>query len=111
VVSNGGALFFGGKPLASANYPLTLSAQTVLGTGPVGSQVSQPFTLYVRPAGDVNLDGAVNCTDYDLVKAHFGAVIGQPNYLDLADPNRDGVVNIQDLAFVQTYLPKGTVCH
>lgn len=111
VVSNGGALFFGGKPLAGATYPLTVSAQTALSTGPVGPQVSQPFTLYVQPAGDVNLDGAVNCTDYDLVKAHYGAVIGSPNYLDLADPNHDGIVNIQDLAFVQTYLPKGTVCH
>ncbi len=111
VVSNGGALFFGGTPLAPAIYPLTVSAQTVLSTGPVGAQVSKPFTLYVQPAGDVNLDGAVDCTDYSLVKAHFGAVIGQPNYLDLADPNQDGVVNILDLAFVQTHLPKGTVCH
>jgi hypothetical protein len=111
VVSNGGALFFGGTPLATAIYPLTVSAQTALSTGPVGAQVSQPFTLYVQPAGDVNLDGAVNCADYDLVKAHYGAVFGQSNYLDLADPNRDGVVNILDLAFVQAHLPKGTVCH
>ncbi len=111
VISNGGALFFGGKPLAPAIYPLTVSAQTILSTGPIGAQVSQPFTLYVQPAGDLNLDGAVDCNDYSLVKAHFGAVIGAPNYLDLADPNRDGVVNIQDLAFVQTHLPKGTVCH
>ena len=89
---------------------MTVSAQTVLSTGPIGDKVSQPFTLYVQPAGDVNLDGAVTCADYDLIKAHFGAVIGQPNYLDFADPNHDGVVNILDLAFVQAHLPRGTVC-
>lgn len=111
VNSTGGALVFRGTPLAAATYPLTVSAQTVLSTGPIGNQVSQPFTVYVQPAGDVNLDGAVDCNDYDTVKAHYGAVIGQPNYLDLADPNRDGVANILDLAFVQAHLPKGTVCH
>jgi hypothetical protein len=113
IFANGGALIFGGTPLAPAGpagYPLTVSAQTVLSTGPVGAPVSQPFTLYVQPAGDVNLDGEVNCKDSDLIKAHFGAVIGQSNYLDLADPNRDGVVNIRDLAFVASHLPKGTVC-
>jgi len=111
VLSHGGGLVFGGTPLAPATYPLTVSAQTVLSTGPVGAKVSQPFTLYVAAAGDVNLDGEVNCADYDLIKAHFGATIGAPNYLDLADPNRDEVVNILDLAFVQSHLPKGTVCH
>jgi hypothetical protein len=110
VTSPGGALIFTGTPKTQATYPLTISAQTVLSTGPVGNQVSQPFTVYVQPAGDVNLDGSVNCADYDLVKAHFGAAIGQANYLDLADPNRDGIVNILDLAFVQAHLPKGTVC-
>ena len=110
VTSTGGALIFKGTPLATASYPLTVSAQTILSTGPVGEMVSQPFTLYVQPAGDVNLDGVVNCADYDLIKAHYGAVIGQPNYLDLADPNRDGIVNILDLAFVQAHLPQGTVC-
>ncbi len=110
VTSTGGSLNFGGTPLEPASYALTVSAQTVLSTGPVGAEVSQPFTLYVQAAGDVNLDGAVNCADYDLVKAHYGAIIGQPNYLDLADPNRDGVVNILDLAFVQAHLPKGTAC-
>ena len=110
VTSTGGGLIFDGTPLAPASYPLTVSAQTVLSTGPIGDKVSQPFTLYVQPAGDVNLDGAVTCADYDLIKAHFGAVIGQPNYLDFADPNHDGVVNILDLAFVQAHLPRGTVC-
>jgi hypothetical protein len=110
VTSTGGGLIFKGTPLAPASYPLTVSAQTVLSTGPVGDKVSQPFTLYVQPAGDMNLDGAVDCADYNLIKAHFGAVIGQANYLDSADANRDGVVNILDLAFVQAHLPKGTVC-
>jgi len=112
IFANGGALIFLGTPLAPATYPmLTVSAQTVLSTGPVGAKVSKDFTLYVRPAGDVNLDGVVNCDDYKLIKDHYGAVIGQPNYDDLADPNRDGVVNILDLAFVQAHLPTGMVCH
>jgi hypothetical protein len=111
VNSTGGSLIFGGTPIAPASYSLTVSAQTVLSTGPVGGSVNQPFSVYVQPAGDVNLDGAVNCADYDLIKTHYGAVIGKSNYLDLADPNRDCVVNILDLAFVQAHLPKGTVCH
>src|SRR5579884_444529 len=111
ILSDAAALLVGGTPLAPSVYPLTVSAQTVLSTGPVGDKVSQSFTVYVQPAGDVNLDGKVNCDDYNLIKAHFGAGIGAPNYLDLADPNRDGVVNIRDLAFVQSHLPSGTVCH
>ena len=111
VVSNGGSLSITGTPAAPAPpVNFTVSAQTNLSTGPVGNAVSQPFTLYVQLAGDVNLDGVVNCLDYELVKAHYGSIVGQANYLDLADPNRDGLVNVLDLAFVQAHLPEGTVC-
>lgn len=111
VVSNGGSLSITGTPAAPAPpVNFTVSAQTNLSTGPVGNAVSQPFTLYVQLAGDVNLDGVVNCLDYELIKTHYGAIVGQANYLDLADPNRDGLVNVLDLAFVQAHLPKGTVC-
>ena len=111
VVSNSGSLSITGTPAApAAPVNFTVSAQTQLSTGPVGGTVSQPFAIYVQLPGDVNLDGAVNCMDYDLIKAHYGAIVGQANYLDLADPNHDGLVNVLDLAFVQTHLPKGTVC-
>jgi len=72
--------------------------------------VSKATILFSLP-GDVNGDGVVNCTDVDIVKAAFGAKIGQPAYSKEADTNNDGVVNILDLAFVTQNLPKGTVCH
>ena len=62
-------------------------------------------------SGDVNGDGVVNCTDFDLVRASFGKSKGQPGYNSAADLNNDGVVNIQDLSAVSRNVPTGTRCH
>jgi hypothetical protein len=51
-------------------------------------------------AADLNNDGVVNSLDLDIVKAAFGAHIGQPKYNLIADVNHDGVVDIKDLSFV-----------
>ncbi len=109
-----GALNLSGTPKTVRSYNLNLTATTRLGPASnpmqVGTTVTEPFTVYVTVPGDVNLDGVVNCSDLQAVKAALGAVQGQPAYSDLLDPNRDGVINILDLSFVAANLPKGTTC-
>jgi hypothetical protein len=110
--SNGASLEITGTPVATEPASqLNVTAQTTLSTGPVGGQASQSLTIYVQPAGDVNLDGLVDCNDYALVKQHMGSYLGQANYSDLADANHDGRVDVLDLAFVQSHLPRGAACH
>lgn len=62
-------------------------------------------------AGDVDGDGAITCNDLSLIKASFGARTGDATYNAPADVNKDGVINIFDLAFVSQRLPQGTVCN
>ncbi len=68
------------------------------------------LSMYIGPAGDVNMDGKVNCADMTAVKNAFGKVLGQPGYSSALDVNHDDVINIKDLAFVAEHLPAGTVC-
>ena len=60
--------------------------------------------------GDLNSDGAVNCTDLALVRASFGKRTGQPGFDSRADVHADGGVNIRDLTFVSRLLSAGTKC-
>jgi hypothetical protein len=60
--------------------------------------------------GDLNGDGTVNCIDVAIVKASFGKRRGETGFDARADENRDGVVDINDLAFVTRQLPAGTKC-
>ena len=49
---------------------------------------------------DVNADGTVNSTDFNLVLQSLGKSSGQPGYRPSADVNDDGVVNSVDLVLV-----------
>jgi hypothetical protein len=44
------------------------------------------------------------------VKAAFGKRLGQTGYDWRADVNRNGVVDVNDLAYVSRFLPAGTRC-
>lgn len=61
-------------------------------------------------AGDLDGDGTVTCADANIVKAAFGKKFGQPGFDARADVNKDGVVDVRDLAFVTQRLPIGTKC-
>jgi hypothetical protein len=111
VTNTGAGINITGTALAPDHYDLGVTAQTTLSTGPVGAVTNANLQLVVTLAGDVNLDGKVDCSDYSLVKSALGTYATQPGYNELADPNRDHFVNVLDLAFVQSNLPKGTVCH
>ncbi len=61
-------------------------------------------------AGDTNGDGKVNCIDLSTVKASFGKRSGQPGFDVRADTNRDGLIDVRDLALVSRQLLPGTAC-
>ena len=65
----------------------------------------------VKPTGDVNSDGVVNCTDLALVRASFGRRTGQPGFDARADVTKDGLVDARDLQFVTVRLTPGTTCN
>jgi len=58
----------------------------------------------IRLGGDLNGDGAVDCTDLEIVRASFGLSPGQPGFDPRADVNGDGIVNALDSAFVSARL-------
>jgi hypothetical protein len=60
--------------------------------------------------GDLNGDLVVNCLDALVVRGSFGKRTGQSGFDVRADVNRDGVVDVRDLAFVSQKLPAGTRC-
>jgi hypothetical protein len=83
----------------SATFSGIASFSTVVGLVPNG-----------RIPGDVNNDGRVDCLDVTIVKLAFGKRTGQAGFDARADINSDGVVDVNDLAFVLKQLPAGTVC-
>jgi hypothetical protein len=69
-----------------------------------GAVNNQDLLVVADIIADVNHDGVVNCTDYDIVKAALGTQSGQPGWNPAADINGDGVVNSADLAIVTVAL-------
>jgi hypothetical protein len=63
-----------------------------------------------RP-GDLNGDDVVNCADIAIIRNSWGKRFTQPDFDPRADYNRDGVVNIFDLAAVSKFLPRGMKCN
>ena len=70
------------------------------------------FTINLPPvAGDVDGDGAVGCSDVSIVKALIGKRSGQTGFDARADVNKDNVIDIRDLSYVNARLPQGTSCN
>jgi hypothetical protein len=60
--------------------------------------------------GDLNGDGVVNCQDILIIRNSWGKRSTQEGFDSRADYNRDGVVNVFDLAAVSKYLARGAKC-
>ena len=111
-----GRLRLTGTPVAPATYFVNLTGQTIYGLSSdpdrvlVGSSATRALTIMVLRPADLDGDGTVTCKDLTLVRSALGAVRTQAGFNDLADTNRDGVINIVDLSYVQARLPRGTVC-
>lgn len=50
--------------------------------------------------GDANRDGLVNEEDFEILKAAWGSVPGDPNWNPDVDFNKDGVVDVFDMATI-----------
>ena len=56
-------------------------------------------TSYTRPAcicGDLNGDGKVDITDYNIMRTAYGKKAGQPGYNAACDFDSDGIVSLKD---------------
>ena len=97
-------------------YPVSLYVQEYAAPAPAltdaKNQLSNTynFDVYVVPPGDVNLDFKVDCQDLSAIKAGFGKVRGTPGYDSALDVNRDGIIDVRDLAMVASKVPAGTKC-
>jgi hypothetical protein len=86
-------------PIPSLTNPATQLANTAA------------LTVYIVPPGDVNLDFKADCTDLTAIRNSFGKVRGIPEYNPILDVNKDGVINVRDLAAVSAMMPAGTKCN
>ena len=71
-----------------------------------------PVTRFAATAaaGDLNLNGTVDCVDLGIVKSSLGKRNGQDGYDLRADLDANGVIDVRDLAAFTKNLPAGTVC-
>lgn len=74
-----------------------------------GSVVSAPFVCQNLLGADYNYDWTVNVFDLAAVGGTFGTHVGGPGYLDRADLNGDGKIDIRDLVSVARML--GVTCN
>jgi hypothetical protein len=61
------------------------------------------FTVDLVP--DINLDGVINCTDWNIVRAALGTSVGQPGFVPRADVNGSGTIDDRDVSYVASRLP------
>ncbi len=79
-----------------------------LSSGEWGMLVTQPFVCPALLTSDNDYDWKVNIFDLTLVASRIGSHVGDANYLDRADMNGDGKIDITDLVSVARLL--GSKC-
>jgi len=104
-----------GPPITLDRVRFVLDAASITSAGlPLDGEISNPVLpafpsgdgraggqavfLFNVIAGDANRDGVVDASDADMIIAAIGAAQGDPNYNPLADFNRDGYINVLDVA-------------
>lgn len=68
------------------------------------TSTSNAIGIVAQCTGDVNADGAVNSLDLQSIQSSFGLRQGQTGFDPAKDLNRDGVIDIRDLAVVSRNL-------
>jgi hypothetical protein len=61
------------------------------------------FTLDL--VSDINLDGVINCADWNIVRGALGTSVGQPGFVPRADVNNSGTIDDRDVSYVASRLP------
>ncbi len=93
------------SPMGTTTYTLTAAGLGGSASAAVTITVAQPAeTVPVAIRGDVNIDGKVDISDFNIVVANFGKV---PSSAVLGDENKDGVIDIVDFNAVVTFF--GTI--
>jgi hypothetical protein len=95
-----------GAAISTTNSDAFVTAVSFVSSGEFTGLMT-PLTTATQAANG----GVSTCADLSIIKASFGAKVGQAGYRPLADANGDGVINILDLSFASRLLPPGTVCN
>ncbi len=94
--------------------PTTAKIYTLTATGPGGTVTATATVTVVQPTitvqapirGDVNGDGKVDISDFNIVVANFGKM---PDSVVLGDENNDGKIDIIDFNAVVTFFGTTTI--
>jgi hypothetical protein len=111
---DGGSIFGSGasvsfKPLASGPHPCPYRLKVTATSDKSGLAAEETAYIWVKLAGDVNGDGAVNVLDKVQLRNHFGQS-GAQGWI-AADVNCDGAVNILDKVQVRNQFGQsGCLC-
>lgn len=104
---NGRALAFRfGAPYVARFHPRAIAYAKATQPGTLGLDVTGrggttgSFDAAAYLPGDVNGDGTVDLNDLDAFAAHYGARVGDPNYLLSADGDRNGQIGQGDARFI-----------
>jgi len=100
----GSASTFGGEELFTFTLPNITPVPSFTRTVTTSAVVSGVNS------GDINGDSRVDCADLTIVRTAFGKRQGQPGFDTRADVVQDGLIDINDLAFVASKLPQGLSC-
>ena len=93
------------SPVTAKIYTLTATGPGGIATATATVTVAQATITAQAPIrGDVNVDGKVDISDFNIVVANFGKV---PSSAVLGDENKDGVIDIVDFNAVVTFF--GTI--
>lgn len=82
---------------AYGNYTVSACAEPVPGETNTLDNNQTDGNVYVGVPGDVDGNHKVNMLDLYYIALHFGARIGQPDYVSNYDVDGDGIINMIDL--------------
>jgi hypothetical protein len=88
------------------NYTIKAEASVVPDETNTLNNVYVDGNVKVKMQGDVNGDGTISVIDLTIVSFAYGSFENEPDYNPVADINKDGIVDMKDLATVAENLGK-----